>query len=706
MHGLPRNRIGTRRRARREAVLALALLVLATVTRLLLGGPATAGGPELAAAGGPEVTTPHPQPQGLTLSAAPAYGGRGLPCYGEPARGSKHFRVFYAHLDGTQNRVAELRDGMRADLARTDDTINASAARTGGVRHLRLDTGVDCVLRITPVTFPGRLDPIQTTRHLVTTGQLVGDEKAIVFTDWTPDPAGICGWSEIYADDQAGVRNRNNYGSSSAVTFIVCLNQGTTGHEVMHTLGGVQNSAPHATGGFHCTDEYDRMCYADRAGATMTYPCGSRDGNHLFDCNADDFFSISPPSGSYLATHWNVANSDYWERADPPFWDTNGTPRPLAPEPAMTPTPTPTATQTPAPDPGPTPTPTPPPLPDPPSPDPPPPPPPATVPGFDGDARTTERVDEADASRAAVAISQLRFASAGTGGRSAAHAVLSRDDDFPDSLAGAALTDDGPLLLTSSADLSPAAAGELRRLLAPGGTVYLLGGEAALSSRVADAVTAAGFRPVRLAGASRIETAIAIADEVRRLHPGERRVAVARAFGPASNPTAAWADAVTGGAVGAATGVPTLIVPTEQVPVAVATWLAAARPSQTILYGGVAALSPAVESAVPNPLRVSGSDRAGTAARVATTLWPTPASRHVLFHGFRPDGWAFGLAAAGLAADAQAPLLVLGDDLPAPTADLLRSCGTPRTDLLLVGSAAVLGNDLVTELDRLDGSGC
>jgi hypothetical protein len=195
---------------------------------------------------------------------------------------------------------------------------------------------------------------------------------------------------------------------------------------------------------------------------------------------------------------------------------------------------------------------------------------------------------------------------------------------------------------------------------------------------------------------------------VRRLHPGERRVAVARAFSPEGNPTAGWADAVTGGAVSAATGIPIVVVPTEGVPPAVAAWLEAARPAQTILLGGTVALSPAVEAAVPSPQRVSGADRAGTAAAIAERLWPAPGAeqRYVLFHGSRPDGWAFGLAAAGLAADAKAPLLVLGDDVPAPTAEVLRRCGAPAVDTLLVGSAAVLSEQVRQQVDDLDGHGC
>ena len=65
----------------------------------------------------------------------------------------------------------------------------------------------------------------------------------------------------------------------------------------------------------------------------------------------------------------------------------------------------------------------------------------------------------------------------------------------------------GPLLLTATAALDPAVSAEIRRVLAPGGTVYLLGGTAALTPAVANAVAALGFPVVRIAGADRFATA-------------------------------------------------------------------------------------------------------------------------------------------------------------------------------------------------------
>ena len=36
---------------------------------------------------------------------------------------------------------------------------------------------------------------------------------------------------------------------------------------------GVQPDAPNATPGYHCTDEYDEMCYDDGSGSSMRSIC-------------------------------------------------------------------------------------------------------------------------------------------------------------------------------------------------------------------------------------------------------------------------------------------------------------------------------------------------------------------------------------------------------------------------------------------------
>lgn len=120
------------------------------------------------------------------------------------------------------------------------------------------------------------------------------------------------------------------------------------------------------------------------------------------------------------------------------------------------------------------------------------------------------RVDGDERKESAVLGSQAAFDDG-----AASAVVLARADLAPDAQAGTplAIASDGPLLLSDGATLSPDTATEIQRVLPTGGTVYVLGGEAALSSQVDSDLAALGYSPVRLAGVNRFETAAVIAEE-------------------------------------------------------------------------------------------------------------------------------------------------------------------------------------------------
>ena len=88
-------------------------------------------------------------------------------------------------------------------------------------------------------------------------------------------------------------------------------------HEVLHTLGAVQPSAPHFSGGAHCYEIYDVMCYTPKDGTADVFlrDCeivgeAPNPGKPL-DCGHDDYFNQSPAQGSYLAGHWNLYDSGF-----------------------------------------------------------------------------------------------------------------------------------------------------------------------------------------------------------------------------------------------------------------------------------------------------------------------------------------------------------------------------------------------------------
>ena len=88
-------------------------------------------------------------------------------------------------------------------------------------------------------------------------------------------------------------------------------------HEVLHTLGAVQPSAPHFSGGAHCYEIYDVMCYTPKDGTPDVFlrnceiiGAPPNPGKPL-DCGGDDYFNPSPAPGSYLAAHWNLYDSGF-----------------------------------------------------------------------------------------------------------------------------------------------------------------------------------------------------------------------------------------------------------------------------------------------------------------------------------------------------------------------------------------------------------
>lgn len=291
---------------------------------------------------------------------------------------------------------------------------------------------------------------------------------------------------------------------------------------------------------------------------------------------------------------------------------------------------------------------------------------------------TVDRMPTDDPVTGSVALSRLAFPEEG----SASHAVVARDDLFPDAMTGGPLAGaDGPLLLTPSDELHAATAEELRRVLPEGATVHVLGGEAALSAEVEDAL-ADRWHTRRLAGPDRHGTAAAVAEAVLD-RSGADEVLLARSDGPRDP----WADAIAGGVWGAAEGVPVVLTPTDALDPQ-ARELVEDVERVTVL-GGSAAIGEEVTAALPGAQRLAGDDRAATAVAVARERWGSRGEELLLAPGSGDDAWQLPLAASPLAARRDAPLLLLADEVPEPTAAHLsaRSAGAPPAErVLLLGS--------------------
>ncbi|KQX62044.1 hypothetical protein [Angustibacter sp. Root456] len=245
-------------------------------------------------------------------------------CTGTGTDGNR-VQVLYAYEAGQADRLASIRASLQSYVADVDDTFALSSPN--GNRRVRWVTSSSCVPDIRAVQVPvgsfGNtttygLDEIATAAEQA--GIQTANRKLLTFADAN----GLCGIGEIYQDDSAAATNTNNTAVPMVARIdVACWSMGATGHstpahELMHMLGGVQESAPHSTTLGHCTDENDVMCYEDggfdHAGvhALMTQVCQADADERLFDCGRDDYFNAGTPgTGSYLATHWNTAQSSY-----------------------------------------------------------------------------------------------------------------------------------------------------------------------------------------------------------------------------------------------------------------------------------------------------------------------------------------------------------------------------------------------------------
>lgn len=267
-----------------------------------------------------------PRSTGDTAAAALAAPDAKPACIGDGTSGNR-VEVLYVHLPG-QNRLQEYKTSFKRWASEADSIYNASAEETGGKRRIRYVTEADCTPKITDVEAQSLQTFSATNRELADKGFNRRDRKYVIFADIN----GICGIGTFEGDNQPGPDNRSNFGPSYARADSGCWGGHTVAHELGHNLGAVNNSASNSTRNGHCVDDYDVMCYSDGPGVGMRILCPDRAHENRLDCNHDDYFHTSPKPGSYLATHWNVANSTFLSKGEgtgPPTGPKTG-PKPVA----------------------------------------------------------------------------------------------------------------------------------------------------------------------------------------------------------------------------------------------------------------------------------------------------------------------------------------------------------------------------------------
>lgn len=274
---------------------------------------------------------------------------------------------------------------------------------------------------------------------------------------------------------------------------------------------------------------------------------------------------------------------------------------------------------------------------------------------------------------------------------SAGGVVLARGDDpagFADALAGTPLARavGGPLLITPPHELHAAVASEIHRVLGEEGTVVLLGGEQALAAEVEQAVAELGYATRRIAGPTRIETALAVAEALGE--PATLFVTTAYDF----------PDALVAGAVAAHRGGAVLLSPGEGRHPATDAYLDDHPRATLVAIGGPAA------RAYPEARGVFGPSREDTAAQVARAFFDQPQAVGVA----RRDVFADALSGGVHSAAQGGPLLLTAPKRLHPVLEgwLCGQAGSLSRVTVYGGETAISADVERAVAARASGRGC
>lgn len=214
--------------------------------------------------------------------------------------------------------------------------------------------------------------------------------------------------------------------------------------------------------------------------------------------------------------------------------------------------------------------------------------------GYSAESRIGNNVN--DNAERSVAVSQKGWSTAGS-------VVLTRDDVVADAMVAVPLAKkyDAPILMTPSNELQASVLNEILRLNAK--TVYILGGEGAISSSVERQLQVYGISTVRIAGSDRYETAAKIAALVGS--PGTAYLAYG--YGEP--------DALVASALAAEQGIPILLTDINSLPESTKEELNTLAPRNIKLLGGTGVISTELEHSLSNGYvveRWGGVDRYST----------------------------------------------------------------------------------------------
>lgn len=297
------------------------------------------------------------------------------------------------------------------------------------------------------------------------------------------------------------------------------------------------------------------------------------------------------------------------------------------------------------------------------------------------------RAQGADRYGTSVAISQV-------GWTSSEWVVLATAENYPDALVAGPLAGalNAPILLTARASLQSDVADEIIRLGAE--HVILVGGQSALSDQVARDLESIGIAPgeiERIGGSSRYETSYLVALRVEQIAGDVQSVVLATGKD--------FPDALAVSGLAGANGVPILLTQGTELSPAAKRAIDELAAISTLVIGGEAAISSAVESLTPHPRRVGGVDRYDTARLVAEYSFAFGFTYQTIIVATGTN-YPDALCAGALASLKRAPVvLTQGTQLTGAADEFFNAHCTAIEDILIAGGTGAISDSVVAAIE-------
>jgi hypothetical protein len=273
----------------------------------------------------PEAFDTNPESTSSSLERAMALASPVAPCPDGGVSGKRVEVIYAVPQDRTSNFAASL-PSVLAAVNDADFFLDESTPGVGGQHYRWLcENGSDVTVRnvtLVAVGADGQFtygDMVSSLQNQVASGlgstNFVSPDRAyLVFVDQLGGAYPFGGQGNIRNDDGPDPGTNLNQ-TGPHYSLVNGFSGFVAEHELGHNFGAAQLSAPHSSGAWHCFEENDAMCYGDggsyfTGGGALVFNCPTLPGTQ-FDCGQDDYYSVPSAAGTYLASHWNVSNSDF-----------------------------------------------------------------------------------------------------------------------------------------------------------------------------------------------------------------------------------------------------------------------------------------------------------------------------------------------------------------------------------------------------------